>query len=666
MASPWEGLATGVAGEHTLAVIHAALRSRPQVFLLVLAGGLASHGSVRSDEPPPCSPHVVEEYEISYETRDAKVEVAWYDEWVSRFGKTLPAPLPPAREWQHPILSGRYAGTMHEDSLSTDVSAFAGPTPNNVRVEYFHVLEKGERFTGMAPLYEFLDDDTVATIAFGRDAATLLVIDVSGTPKVLDQVDLPGRGYGLFELAKPKSRAAAFRDTSGGCYSYLDRDGNLHVPGHDNTVIQIPIRNRDIVRNEMTHIDLTHEIQEGTVEHHHAARHRDEGINRLTAIMPDAEGRIWFTSRYGIVGVFDPGHAASGCPQVYATSIFLYAIKAKIRELFQPLPPHAQTVLDHLEQASAEQHIEDVSEVMEEFRDLFLGEDSEFAEEIQNSFSVGPDGIYIVTNIALYKLRFNEEAKRIELDPEWAPTYAAGDLIYDNDRQVKPGHLNAGSGTTPTLVLDDHVVIVDNAPGQVNLLAFRQSDGSLVSKLPLFEAGEAAVENSVVAYGHHLIVGNTYGYTDPFKDNPTAGGLARFDFDEKKGTYVPVEGWPAAGHLDAKTATPKLSLANGLIYIYNRNTSDAGFRDWQLTAIDFRTGYRVFSINGYFDKGQFGDSVSRIVKKKSLGKLFYDRKVFNNIWATFTFGPRNSIYIGAYRGFVRFSSEAPKAHTRTP
>jgi hypothetical protein len=446
----------------------------------------------------------------------------------------------------------------------------------------------------------------------------------------------------------------------------LDRDGHLHVPGHDNTVIQIPIRDRRIVRDEMTHIDLTHQIEEGSVEHHHVLKHRDEGINRLTAIMPDAEGRIWFTSKYGIVGVFDPGHAASGCPEVYATSIFLFAVKAKIRELFQPVPPKAQIVLDHLEQASTEQHVEDVSEVMEEFRDVFFGKDSEFAEEIQNSFSVGPDGVYIVTNIALYKLRFNDKTKRIELDPKWAPTYADGDLIYDNDGTVRPGHLNAGSGTTPTLVLDDHVVIVDNAPGQVNLLAFRQSDGSLVSKLPLFEAGAAAVENSVVAYGRHLIVGNTYGYTDPFQDNPTAGGLARFDFDEERDTYVPVAGWPAAGHLDAKTATPKLSLANGLIYVYNRETSDEGFRDWQLTAIDFRTGYRVFSIKGFFEQGNFRDNISRIVKKKSLGKLFYDRKVFNNIWATFTFGPRNSVYIGAYRGFVRFSSTPLEGQATSP
>jgi hypothetical protein len=32
--------------------------------------------------------------------------------------------------------------------------------------------------------------------------------------------------------------------------------------------------------------------------------------------------------------------------------------------------------------------------------------------------------------------------------------------------------------------------------------------------------------------------------------------------------------------------------------------------------------------------------------------------VFNNIWGTFSFGPKNSIFIGTYRGYVRFSSAA--------
>ena len=162
----------------------------------------------------------------------------------------------------------------------------------------------------------------------------------------------------------------------------------------------------------------------------------------------------------------------------------------------------------------------------------------------------------------------------------------------------------------------------------------------------------------MVAYHDHLVVGNTYGYLDPFKENPTAGGLMRFDFDHSKGQYVQREGWPAAGHIDAKTATPKLSTSRGLIYVYQREEElTQGHHDWVLTAIDFRTGWRVFSIKGYFNDGEFDDNVLRIVERASLGKGNYDRKVFNNIWGTFTFGPDNTVYLGAYRGFLRFWSD---------
>lgn len=41
----------------------------------------------------------------------------------------------------------------------------------------------------------------------------------------------------------------------------------------------------------------------------------------------------------------------------------------------------------------------------------------------------------------------------------------------------------------------------------------------------------------------------------------------------------------------------------------------------------------------------------------TLRKSSYGRKVFNNIWGTFSFGPDNSIFIGAFRGYVRFSSD---------
>ena len=110
--------------------------------------------------------------------------------------------------------------------------------------------------------------------------------------------------------------------------------------------------------------------------------------------------------------------------------------------------------------------------------------------------------------------------------------------------------------------------------------------------------------------------------------------------------------------MDAKTATPKISTASGVIYVYNRQEeSDDGHQDWQLTAIDYETGRKVFYIRPEFGKKEFKDNISFLMKSFSLGLKNYDEKVFNNIWATYTFGPKNSIYIGAYRGFLKFSSD---------
>jgi hypothetical protein len=187
-----------------------------------------------------------------------------------------------------------------------------------------------------------------------------------------------------------------------------------------------------------------------------------------------------------------------------------------------------------------------------------------------------------------------------------------------------------------------------------------------VSRLPIFEPGAAAVENSVVSYGDHLVVGNTYGYTDPFSENPTAGGIMRFDYDEATEGFVHVEDWPAIGHFDGKTATPKLSTAHGLLYVYHRDLDSGDHHDWQLTAIDFRTGWPVFSIKGFFPGKDFDDNTLRIVRRMTLGKGFYGKKVFNNIWGTFSFGPDNSIFIGTFRGYVRFSSDPWTTSNRFP
>ena len=235
---------------------------------------------------------------------------------------------------------------MHENSSATDVSVEPGPIPANPRVEYFHVLEKGTRLSGMSPFYTFLYDHTVVTISFGRDAATLLVVDISGPARVLDHVAIPGRGSTALELVSKRARLEIFRDTSGGAYSYLDASGNVYVPGADNTLIGVPIRNRKIDRDRMILVDLGKEVAQGTW----VSDTMDRTDNVLTALMPDAQGKVWFTSKFGIIGVIDVDYSGN-CPRIYTTAVGYFALRQKLEQHLGKVPKGIEDLLLRVEAA---------------------------------------------------------------------------------------------------------------------------------------------------------------------------------------------------------------------------------------------------------------------------------------------------------------------------
>ena len=604
-----------------------------------------------------CTPFELEETEFQSETRHTKVNVGWYPGWLEYKAGEDPYPnsLPSLQKWDHPFMKDDLPSAMHEDSYASDISNMQGPVPENARVQYFQVREKGKEFSGMCPSFAFVDENTMVTLSFGRTNTTLLLLDIEDEIKVLDAIKVPGRGHSAMELASKKARMALFRNTSGGAYFFLSKENEVIIPGPEYSIFYIPIKDRKFERGRMVQYDILEEIEKGDllVEGIKAK----EGRNKLTAVMPDAEGNIWYTSKMGVIGVIDLKNFKKGeyqekgrCPRTYSFYIGSFGLLKKIDHFFGKKYERLEDVEFYREGMT------DV-EYRKQFREYFML-DPETREEIQNSFAVGPDGVYIVSNIALYKLRFNDETKQIEMDPKWEKTFhEKGDLIYPNDGTQKKGHLNDGSGTTPTLMDDRFVIIADNDKGQINLNIYSQEDGHLVNRLPVFEKDASACENSVVAYQNSLFIGNTYNYIDPFDFNDTPGGIDRYDLNPTTGKFEKVKDWPAE-HVDAKTATPKMSTASGVIYVYNRQEeSDDGHHDWQLTAIDYETGRKVFYIRPEFGKKEFKDNIFFLMKSFSMGLKNYDEKVFNNIWATYTFGPKNSIYIGAYRGFLKFSSD---------
>jgi len=252
-------------------------------------------------------------------------------------------------------------------------------------------------------------------------------------------------------------------------------------------------------------------------------------------------------------------------------------------------------------------------------------------EEIENSFAVDEDGgVYIVSDLALY---------RFDADATGAPSITWRE-VYQNTGAVKPGQVNAGSGTTPTLLGTDWVAITDNADPMNVVVYRRQRDVSgtrLVCEQPVFSAGAGSTDNSLIGAGRSLIVENNYGYTDPFvtiNGQSTNAGLERVDIDADG------EGCHLVWHSDerAPTVVPKLSLKNGLIYTYTKDPEPGPtFADaWYLTAIDFATGETRW-------------------KQLAGTGLWY-----NNNYAPITIGPDGSAYIGVLGGLVKLHDTRPR------
>lgn len=216
--------------------------------------------------------------------------------------------------------------------------------------------------------------------------------------------------------------------------------------------------------------------------------------------------------------------------------------------------------------------------------------------EIENSFATDRNGgVYIATNRKLY--RFVSGAAG-------APKIV-WQISYPNSYQHKPGQVDDGTGTTPTVMPSGYVNITDNAD-PMDVVVYRTAAEPtrlvrrhgrlhrvrlprLVCKVPIFSRGSSADENSLISAGRSMIAENNYGYNDPtsVQGKVTAPGFVRVDINRNgRGCH---RVWTNTTE-SAPTVVSKLSLANGLIYTYTTDVSG----DWYWTAIDFRTGKTVY------------------------------------------------------------------------
>jgi len=214
-------------------------------------------------------------------------------------------------------------------------------------------------------------------------------------------------------------------------------------------------------------------------------------------------------------------------------------------------------------------------------------------ESIENSFAVGEEGIFIISDRALYRFNRAEDGSIV----------AAWRAPYDRGPGIKPGHITRGSGSSVTLAggLDGLVVITDNAEPRIHVQSFRRSDGEKVCSVPVFPEGKSGTDLSVSAFEHadeagrgqgsySILVENNWG-PHSFPRPHAVPGLTRVDAKRREdGGFLCREVWAS----DEKSiGVVKLSLGNGLAYMYLADDSETA-TGWYFTAIDFRSGETVY------------------------------------------------------------------------
>ena len=244
-------------------------------------------------------------------------------------------------------------------------------------------------------------------------------------------------------------------------------------------------------------------------------------------------------------------------------------------------------------------------------------------EEIENSFAVAGRSAYIVSDKRMYRFKAHKNGY----------PYIVWQKTYPNSGIVKPSQVDAGSGTTPTIVRGGYVAITDNAD-PMNVVVYRirkhlkKHQKRLVCQVPIFNQGASATENSIIGSGNSLFVENNYGYQDPFGPNSgavTQPGFVRVDINKKGKGCTKV--WT---NTDARapTVVPKLSARTGLIYAYTRPPDPSTAQGYYWTAIDARTGQTVWS------------------RFAGAGLLF------NNNYAGLALGPDGTAYLGVIGGMI--------------
>lgn len=317
-----------------------------------------------------------------------------------------------------------------------------------------------------------------------------------------------------FDLPRETLVGPGFRPA--GAYMYLDNQNRVVVGTKDRTVWVLSHAHDAATGSWSFHHDLTYDLTQAIPEG-----------DALQALQPDFFGRVWFTSKAGVVGTLNM-------------------------------------------KTGAVRHTAELRQG---------------GERIVNSHATDEEGAaYIASTQAMY--RFDADS-RGRPQVTWREPYDAGTRVKPGQTDIGTGTTPTLMGKNYVTISDNadprmHVLVFQRRK--------TVSGSRLVCAEPVFQPGMGSNENSLIATDTSIIVENNYGYTNPRTATvgglTTTPGIARIDLNKKGGCRTV---WSNES-ISIPSVISKMSVRNGLIYTYSKPQGPGTTDPWYFTAIDFRTG----------------------------------------------------------------------------
>lgn len=230
---------------------------------------------------------------------------------------------------EHPFMAPHGASCMHSDPYTTNTYHWAGPVGEDAEV----ASRSNGLLGGECPTVNFDRQGRIITVCVRSRQPALMLLDPRSL-RVIDKLELPKRRVPMLRFR------AATNDTSGGAYFYLDERDRAVVGTSDGTIDIIATRETE--DGPRFFLDERFDLSE-------VLRLPSGELDKITAVMPDWQGNLWFVGRLGSVGV------AMRDGRIHGTRLE--------------------------------------------------------GEEIENSFSMAEDGAYIVSDHALYRFELDANAQ---------------------------------------------------------------------------------------------------------------------------------------------------------------------------------------------------------------------------------------------------------------